>query len=98
MEHRDFDSGNRHRLRGVLVAVVLGPLMAFFAVNAALALVAQFVAGWTPGSWFSSNVIDWLFADGAEGGAANYFTFMVNAVLSSLCWRGIAWAFAERTD
>ena len=71
--------------------------MVLFGINAVLALAAQFVAGWTPSSWFSSDPLDWFFAGGAEGGAADYVAFMVNGVLSLLCWSGISWAFARRT-
>ena len=100
----DLDDGTprgpsgRHYVRGVLVSIVLGPLMVLCGINALLALVSQFVAGWTPSSWFSSNALDWIVAGGTEGGAAAYVVFMINGVLSSLCWAGIKWAFAERTD
>ena len=104
MTHHDFDSGadeplrfpRRHRVRGVLVSIVLGPVMVFCAINAMLALLSQFVAGWTPSSWFSSSALDWFFAGGTDGGAANYFAFMVNGVLSSMCFAGIKWAFTGR--
>lgn len=93
---RSFRNRRTHRVRGVLVSIVLGPLMVFFGINAALALVSQFVAGWTPSSWFSSNALDWFVAGGTEGGAADYVVFMVNGVLSSLCWMAITWAFTGR--
>jgi hypothetical protein len=93
-----YPSPGSHRLRGIVFAVVLGPLAMFFGINASLALVDQFVAGWTPSSWFSSDAVDWLFAGGIEGGAGNYVVFMINGVLSSLCITAIRWAFTGRTD
>ena len=89
---------DRHLVRGVLVTIVLGPLMVLCGINAVLALVSQFVAGWTPSSWFSSDALDWFVAGGTEGGAADYVAFMVNGVLSSLCFVGIKRAFTGRTD
>lgn len=96
-DNRPTASGT-HRVRGILCAIVLGPLAAFFGINAILALIDQFVSGWTPSSWFSSDAADWLFAGGIEGGAGNYVVFMINGVLSSLCFTAIRWAFTGRTD
>ena len=82
-----------HMVRGVMTTIVLGVPMLYFGVVAAYALARQFVAGWLPSSWFSGNAADWMFAMGVEGGAASYFTFMLNAVLAAGCYAAIRWGF-----
>lgn len=60
----------------MLATIFLGPVALYAGVVAALALARNFIAGWLPSSWFSGNAVEWLFATGAEGGTANYFTFV----------------------
>lgn len=83
----------RHTIRGVLVSIVFGPIFLFFTLNAIAALASTFIAGWLPSQWFSDNPVDWIFAFGVANGAANYFTFMISAVLASVSGSVIRWAF-----
>lgn len=71
--------------------------MIFFGFNAAYALAHQFIAGWLPSQWFSNNPADWFIAMGTEGGAADYFVFMVNGILAYGCWWVIRWGYTSRT-
>ena len=88
-------SGSRppHMVRGVMTTIVLGVPMLYFGVVAAYALASQLIAGWLPSSWFSSNAADWMFAMGTEGGAADYFAFMLNGLLAAGCYSAIRWGF-----
>jgi hypothetical protein len=58
------------------------------------ALLDQFISGWMPSSWFSSDSADWIFGTGVEGSANNYLVFMVSALVASACSAGIRWAFS----
>jgi hypothetical protein len=81
------------RVRGVIVTLVLiGPLVASM-LTAIIALADQFVSGWMPSSWFSSEPVDWIFGTGVEGSANNYLVFMVSALVASVCVAAIRWAF-----
>lgn len=80
--------------RGVIVTLLLiGPLVASV-VTAIGALLDQFVSGWVPSSWFSSDPVDWIVGTGVEGSANNYLVFMVSALVASACGAGIRWAFS----
>jgi hypothetical protein len=67
--------------------------MVFFGVVAAYALARQFIAGWLPSQWFSSNAADWMFGVGTTGSASDYFSFMLNGVLAASCYVAIRWGF-----
>ena len=82
-----------HYVRGIAVSIIAGPVFVFFALNAVAALAATFIGGWIPSQWFSDNPADWLFAFGQAGGAANYFTFMISAVIASASSWAMRWAF-----
>lgn len=82
-----------HYVRGVAVSIIAAPVFVFFALNAVAALASTFIGGWIPSQWFSDNPADWLFAFGQAGGAANYFTFMVSAVIASASSWAMRWAF-----
>lgn len=83
-----------HPVRGSLVAVVLGPPMVVSGAIALVALIDTFLAGWIPTRWFSQNGADWLVSYGLEGGASNYITFMVCAMVSYFCYAGIVWGYS----
>lgn len=85
-----------HPVRGIVVAAVLGPLMMIFGLNAAVALLDQFVSGFIPSRWFSDNALDWATSFGTVGGAANYFTILVNGLLGYGCYSVIVWAFTGK--
>jgi hypothetical protein len=81
------------RVRGVVVTLLLiGPLVVSV-LTAVIALTDQFVSGWMPSSWFSSEPVDWIFGTGVEGSANNYLVFMVSALVASGCAAAIRWAF-----
>jgi hypothetical protein len=82
-----------HYVRGIAVSIIAGPLFVFFGLNAVAALASTFIGGWLPSQWFSDNPVDWLFAFGQVDGAANYFTFMISALLASVSGYAIRWAF-----
>ena len=80
--------------RGIAVTILLiGPLVVSV-VSAVSALLDQFISGWVPSSWFSSDPVDWIFGTGVEGSANNYLVFMVSALVASACGAGIRWAFS----
>lgn len=78
---------------GLITVVILAPPCAFFGLVAAYFLAQQFLAGWIPSRWFSGSAADWIFADGTEGGASNYFGFMVCALPAALCGKGVEWGY-----
>jgi len=82
-----------HYVRGIAVSIIAAPVFVFFALNAIAALASTFIGGWLPSQWFSDNPADWLFAFGQAGGAANYFTFMISAVIASTSSWAMRWAF-----
>lgn len=90
--------GKVNCVRGTVIALVLSIPMLFFGINAAYALAANVLAGWLPSRWFSSAPADWLFSDGREGGAANYFIFMLNGVPAYFCYWAIRWGFTGKTE
>jgi hypothetical protein len=87
-----------HPIRGTLLAIVFAPLLIYFGLNAVSAMAATFIGGWLPSQWFSDNPADWLFAVGQAGGAANYLTFMVSAMLAYGCWWVLRWGFTGKTN
>lgn len=80
-------------VRGIVVTLVFGVPLFIGAVMAASALLAVFISGWIPSNWFSTNAADWLFGGGVAGDAANYFRFMVGAVIAGVSWTAIQWGF-----
>lgn len=96
MEPRRNSGRYAHPVRGTLAALVLGAPMLLFGLTAAFALLDQFIAGFVPTRWFSNNALDWMMSFGTVGGAANYFTVMINGVLAYLCYAGIARAFTGK--
>jgi hypothetical protein len=87
------DTQKIHYVRGIAVSIIAAPLFVFFTLNAVAALAATFIGGWLPSQWFSDNPADWFFAFGQEDGAANYFTFMISAMLASASGWAMRWAF-----
>ena len=83
----------KHPVRGTILSIALVPLFIFATLNAVAALASTFIAGWLPSEWFSDNPVDWLFAFGVANGAANYFTFMISAMVASVLGTAIRWAF-----
>lgn len=80
------------------MSIVLAGPMLLCAANAVYALARQFIAGWLPSQWFSSNAADWLTAMGNKGGATDYIVFTLNALLAYGCWSAIRWAFTGKTE
>ena len=73
--------------------VVLAPLCIAFGCVAAVFAIQQLINGWIPSNWFSNSSLDWIFSDGTEGGATNYFGFMLSAVPASMCGLGVRWGY-----
>jgi hypothetical protein len=82
-----------HIIRGVLATLVLGLPFLFFVINAAWIMLSEFVRGWIPSNWFSSNPADWIFGTGGVGEANAYLGFMVNVIPAVLLGSAIRWAF-----
>lgn len=85
-------------VRGVLLAVVLGPIMVVAGLVAAGSLLSMVIGAWIPGQWFSGNAADWLFGSGAEGSAGSFFLFMVSGMIAGGCWAAIRWGFTGKTS
>jgi hypothetical protein len=94
----DEKPGLAYVVRGVLLAIVLGPVMVVAGLVAAVALISMFVAGWIPSEWLSSNGADWVFGTGVEGSGAYFFRFMVGAMVAGGCWTAIRWGFTGETS
>jgi hypothetical protein len=80
-----------NRIMGFLAIVAFAPLVLVFGVAAASFLLQEFVNGWIPSNWFSSSGLDWLFAGGTDGGASNYFGFMLTGVPAGLSGGAVLW-------
>ena len=80
-------------LRGVLATLILGLPFLFFTGNAAWIMLSQFVRGWIPSNWFSSNPADWLWGTGGVGEANAYFGLLINGIPAVLLGGAIRWAF-----
>lgn len=88
-----------HPVRGVIVTLILGPVFVVTVALAFLALAHNFISGWIPSRWFSNNPFDWLYSFGTEGGAADYFSFMVCAMIATFSGSAIRWSFyGDRTS
>lgn len=78
---------------GLVVAVLLTPPTIVFGAIAAFFLARQFVSGWIPSQWFSDSPLDWAFGGGVEGGANNYFGFVLSAFPTFFCYSGVLWGY-----
>jgi hypothetical protein len=79
-------------VRGLVVAVLLGPVLSVGVLLAGSALLGSVVTGWVPAAWVSANPVDWLFG-GAAGDAVAFVRFMLGAALAAGSWTAIRWAF-----
>ena len=83
----------RHPFRGFVAAFFLGPVVIASGLVAFVAFADMFISGWIPSRWFSHSVLDWMFAFGTEGGAADYFIFMAGAMTCYMSYKVIEWAY-----
>lgn len=83
------------RILGVLVLIVAAPLTLLFGLVAAYFLAQEFLNGWIPSRWFSDSGWDWAFGSGRQGGARNYFGFMLSGIPAGLFGKATAWGYAK---
>src|SRR5690606_41547509 len=85
-------------VRGVRLAVVLGPSMVVAGLVAGGSPLSMVIGAWIPSQWFSGNAADWLCGSGAEGSAGSFFRFMVSGMVAGGCWAAIRWGFTGKTS
>jgi hypothetical protein len=83
------------RLIGLSVLIVAAPLTLLFGLVAAYFLVQEFLSGWIPSRWISDSGWDWIFGSGKEGGARNYFGFMLSALPAGMFGTATSWGYAK---
>jgi hypothetical protein len=88
------ESLKHHVPRGILFAIILGPIMVAGGALAAAAL-ASAVLGWEPDFLTSRTALDFLYGGGSAT-LVKYFTFMVAGVVALGAWFAIRWAFTGR--
>lgn len=81
------------RFLGLVVAILLTPPTVVLGAAAGFFLARQFVSGWIPSQWFSDSPLDWAFGGGIEGGANNYFGFLLCGFPALLCGSGVLWGY-----
>jgi hypothetical protein len=86
------------KIVGLIVLIVTAPIAVLFGLAAARYLMQQFLNGWIPSRWLSNSSADWIFGDGTEGAASNYFGFMFCAVPSGLAGKAALWGYAKLTS
>ena len=86
------------RIVGLVVLIVAAPIAVLLGLAAARYLIQQFLNGWIPSRWLSNSSADWIFGDGTEGAASNYFGFMFCAVPAGLAGKAALWGYAKLTS
>jgi len=86
------------RMLGLSVLILASPIALGFGLIAGSFLLQQFLNGWIPSRWFSSSGTDWMFGDGTQGAASNYFGFMLAAIPTGIAGKGALWGYAKLTS
>ncbi len=86
------------KIVGLIVLIVTAPIAVLFGLAAARYLMQQFLNGWIPSRWLSNSSADWIFGDGTDGAASNYFGFMFCAIPSGIAGRAALWGYAKLTS
>lgn len=85
------------RVVGLFAVLLFSPISVVCGVFTAYFAARQFISGWIPSQWFSDSALDWVFAFGTEGGAANYLGFMLSAVPTFLAGQAVVWGMKRLT-
>jgi hypothetical protein len=85
------------RAIGLLTILAFTPLALVLGVVALSFLLQQFINGWTPQDWVSQSGADWIFGDGTQGAARNYFGFMLAGVPAGLLGKAVLWGYKKLT-
>ena len=86
------------KIVGLIVLIVTAPIAVLLGLAAARYLIQQFLNGWIPSRWLSNSSADWIFGDGTEGAASNYFGFIFCAVPAGLAGKAALWGYAKLTS
>jgi hypothetical protein len=85
------------RVIGLATIIFTAPLTLLFGLIAAYFLMQEFLNGWIPSRWVSDSGWDWIFGTGTQGGARNYFGFMLSALPAGMFGKATAWGYAKFT-
>ena len=85
------------RFLGLAVLIVAAPLALLCGLIAAYFLAQEVISGWIPSRWVSDSGWDWIFGTGTQGGARNYFGFMLSALPAGMFGKATAWGYTKFT-